>query len=218
MIAVPYEGDGGLARTALCLISLAAAWNVTPYPELFAIAMCNAEKIMQTYAERRLSEIKSNPSLVSSAPVVKPDGRKAKEPVQFQSSGKMGFVYFITQGNRVKIGFTTNLEGRLSGLQTGSHETLTMQASLLSFYEAERMIHRRFKADRIRGEWFNLTDEIEEFWDDLLDYQGMNSAGETGNEFIANMVDVFVPLEALAIMLDTINEPWPMTLPMSGAR
>jgi hypothetical protein len=70
-----------------------------------------------------------------------------------------GFVYFIRAGrtNAVKIGFATKPEERLRDLQCASPHPL----HLLGYMPGDRSIewdwHQRFEADRIRGEWFNLS-------------------------------------------------------------
>lgn len=167
---------------------------------------------MSDYVTRRIAEIKASPILVAPTPRPEPYFMPVV-PVE-KSPPTLGYIYFITAAysGRVKIGFTKDIGKRLPVLQTGSHEDLTLQASFRSTQTAERMIHARFNEDRIRGEWFHLSGEIEEFWDDIMDYQGMNAGGKTGSDFLANMDKVFVPLDALAIILDTINEPWPEAL------
>lgn len=71
-------------------------------------------------------------------------------------------IYFITtQDNRyVKIGTARDVQKRLASLQTGMPETLRLLAAHAGSYAAERTIHTRFTANRARGEWYHLTDEI----------------------------------------------------------
>lgn len=79
---------------------------------------------------------------------------------------KRGFVYLIgMEGDDtvVKIGFTIDLDDRLSTLQTSSHRTLKILASISGTYATETELHRRFAADHIRGEWFRLSPEIVAF-------------------------------------------------------
>lgn len=58
-------------------------------------------------------------------------------------------VYYMRLGNRIKIGTTTNLRGRLSSLQP--EELLGTEAGDASL---ERERHRMFAHLRVCGEWF----------------------------------------------------------------
>ena len=67
-------------------------------------------------------------------------------------------VYFIANGGRVKIGYTTNLKSRLSALALRSDSVLlTLQGGP----ELERALHARFAKYRNGNtEWFELAPEI----------------------------------------------------------
>ena len=71
-------------------------------------------------------------------------------------------VYFAQDGlGRIKIGVTIDVAARLASLRTGNSTELT----LIRFIEGaghkvEKWLHRRFKADRIQGEWFHFSDEM----------------------------------------------------------
>lgn len=74
------------------------------------------------------------------------------------------FLYVIgTEGRKQKIGFSKNVEKRLTELQTGNPEKLYIhytetvpkdQVRLL-----ERKLHRDLNYRRLSGEWFDLTAE-----------------------------------------------------------
>ncbi len=72
-------------------------------------------------------------------------------------------VYFATcrEANAVKIGSSTEPEVRLGEIQWGCPLLLTLEAILPGGIEEEFALHRRFSDDRIRGEWFTITDHIE---------------------------------------------------------
>lgn len=75
----------------------------------------------------------------------------------------MGSIYYIgcSQTEAVKIGFTAGKpEARLSALQTGSPTKLVLIATHRGTIEDERKLHAQFEADRRRGEWFNLSEEL----------------------------------------------------------
>jgi hypothetical protein len=77
-------------------------------------------------------------------------------------------VYFIECAGFVKIGVGWSVRLRLMGLQTGSPLTLRPLGFILerdqdAAIAFERRLHERFAADRHRGEWFVLTDELRRF-------------------------------------------------------
>ena len=66
--------------------------------------------------------------------------------------------YFIRDNDRVKIGQSENPEDRLKRLQAQSKTKLI----LLGVCKDEEIeLHSRFAHLKIRGEWFLLTDEIQ---------------------------------------------------------
>lgn len=71
-------------------------------------------------------------------------------------------VYFIKAGENptVKIGIAKNIWTRLSGIQTHNHEPVTLLALIDGGKEIEKELHRLFKKDHIRGEWFRLSPEV----------------------------------------------------------
>ena len=73
-------------------------------------------------------------------------------------------VYFISDGNYIKIGVATDLLRRLASLQTGNPNKLEVKC-IIEFeskreasYQESR-IHRYFKSKHHFGEWFDLSDE-----------------------------------------------------------
>lgn len=70
-------------------------------------------------------------------------------------------VYFIVNGNRVKIGHTTNLPARLQSFALRPDSvSLTLQGGS----ELERSLHMLFDRQRVEGtEWFELDTEILKF-------------------------------------------------------
>jgi hypothetical protein len=74
-----------------------------------------------------------------------------------------GRVYFIrcTETNRIKIGFTAGpLEARFANIQTANASDLVLIGSLPGTRALEDELKRRFRKDRIRGEWFCLSREL----------------------------------------------------------
>ncbi len=72
------------------------------------------------------------------------------------------FVYIIQSGSEgpYKIGAAINVDKRISDLQVGNPEELTLIAKFdfkdtAKAYHAEYSLHRLYRKSRIRGEWFN---------------------------------------------------------------
>ncbi|MCP4325189.1 MAG: GIY-YIG nuclease family protein [Alteromonadales bacterium] len=74
-------------------------------------------------------------------------------------------VYFIYCGDRnnspVKIGVTSDIESRVSSLQTGNPYQLDCKAFIPcsnkeQAYRLESFFHRQFRKSRMIGEWFKL--------------------------------------------------------------
>lgn len=66
-----------------------------------------------------------------------------------------GYVYVIRSGGHVKIGYTRNdPKSRLSYLQIGSAEKLTLAASIHGSPALEKRLHAHFSDLRTAGEWF----------------------------------------------------------------
>ena len=64
-------------------------------------------------------------------------------------------VYFLSDGNLIKIGYTEDIAKRLAQLQTGNSRRLELLSIIPSgTKKTEQAIHRNWQADRIRGEWF----------------------------------------------------------------
>ena len=75
----------------------------------------------------------------------------------------MSYVYFIQSGTGkdapIKIGVAKNVNKRLEILQIGNPDKLTVITAIkadneLQAYWLEKNLHKFFKSDCIRGEWF----------------------------------------------------------------
>lgn len=171
---------------------------------------------MGTYFEDRMAELRANPpkrKWFVDGPLKAP--KPAPEP---EPTGKIGSIYFAVAGEHVKIGFATDVGSRMQSLRTGNHQTIRIEESFTSYQAAEKLLHKHFKADRVRGEWFKLTYEIEELMADIWDYQGMTTTAEdpdapgSGREYLDKMPKTFIPLPHLQKMLDYLGKPWPADL------
>lgn len=63
-------------------------------------------------------------------------------------------VYFLTDGEAIKIGHSLSARGRIIGLQGGNPRQLTLIGYYISDAEEEGRLHRKFVHLRIRREWF----------------------------------------------------------------
>lgn len=108
-------------------------------------------------------------------------------------------VYFIYCGEQknspVKIGVTSDLDSRMSALQTGNPYQLFCKAFIPCFdkdqaYKLEGFLHHRLKKSRMIGEWFRLYHlDLKKMLDSFSDMQaiplkkqGLNIVKQTINE------------------------------------
>lgn len=90
----------------------------------------------------------------------------------------MGKVYFITDGDHIKIGYTSgDVFRRLNQLNTGSPCQLYLLGYIDGSKKTEHELHTRFEKYRIRmnGEWFQGEPE-------LIDY--INEVNQRPNVYI----------------------------------
>lgn len=75
-----------------------------------------------------------------------------------------GHVYFGRMSSgAIKIGFTTDLERRLTELWHMVPGGVSLLASALGAFEAEAWVHKRFSHLKISGEWFRPEPELLDF-------------------------------------------------------
>jgi hypothetical protein len=73
-----------------------------------------------------------------------------------------GHVYFAKAGDRIKIGFSTNVEKRLRALGTGSPQAIQLLGVMPGSKRLERTIHEDLKAHRQHREWFTDCSAVRE--------------------------------------------------------
>lgn len=79
-----------------------------------------------------------------------------------------GRVYFIKSGDLVKIGYTTNVDRRLRGLQTGSPHKLEILLTHPGSRRDEQLCHEQFAHLRVQGEWFRYSDDLLAYLESFL--------------------------------------------------
>lgn len=80
-----------------------------------------------------------------------------------------GTVYFVSAPDRIKIGYTRQLEHRLRQLGQQCLDPLTVIATIPGNRELEREIHRQLERYRIKGEWFEDCDSVWALMSELVD-------------------------------------------------
>lgn len=90
-------------------------------------------------------------------------------------------IYFIKQGDYVKIGFTNRFKTRLTQLQVSSPIKLEVLAIIDGDKNDEQKFHNQFKHIASNGEWFIHCDELKSFID-LLDTNLMWKYGYLHNK------------------------------------
>ena len=73
------------------------------------------------------------------------------------------YIYFISDGDTVKIGRAIEPRKRLAELQCAHPSPLRILAAVLNHASLEQAIHERFKGEKLTGEWFRLSDELATF-------------------------------------------------------
>lgn len=82
-------------------------------------------------------------------------------------SSHQPIVYFMVNGDRVKIGVSTNITARVSALCLRRSNVAML---LVGGYEMEAALHAHFAADRIgQSEWFYLSRSIQDYMQKRLD-------------------------------------------------
>lgn len=69
-------------------------------------------------------------------------------------------IYFVRSGDAVKIGYAAEPEKRIPSLRTGNPNEIVVLGLMDGDYDTERELHERFAHRRIRGEWFDIGDDV----------------------------------------------------------
>lgn len=72
-------------------------------------------------------------------------------------------VYFMYSAGRVKIGFSNGLRGRHLQMKSSGPFPPVVVLVVKGTEESERQLHVRFTAERLHGEWFQLSSKLRSF-------------------------------------------------------
>lgn len=73
-------------------------------------------------------------------------------------------VYFVYCAGLIKIGYTAGIATRIANLANQSGAPVTLIAVMPGNKNQEKLMHGMFQADRVHGEWFQLSDEMRRFF------------------------------------------------------
>ena len=76
---------------------------------------------------------------------------------------KQDFVYFLSYGDAVKIGYSNDIDKRVKSIRLMSPVPLTLIGVIPGGKDKEHELHMRFYHQRKHGEWFSLTGELKHF-------------------------------------------------------
>lgn len=83
----------------------------------------------------------------------------------YSTSGR-GFIYIVQFGNLCKIGLSVGPQDRLDAIQREQRQSFDFAYVFPTDdrKRAERILHFFFRANHVKGEWFNLTeDQVKDF-------------------------------------------------------
>jgi hypothetical protein len=84
-------------------------------------------------------------------------------PAVDHAGSQQPVVYFVQIGELVKIGTTISLPKRLTSFRSHAQDPPRVLLAVAGTYPEEKEIHRQFKADRVRGEWFTLSVAMKDY-------------------------------------------------------
>lgn len=83
--------------------------------------------------------------------------------------GDWSWIYFVgsREHGMVKIGRTARLKHRMSSLRNSAPVPIKLFAVVFADPSLESCLHKRFEASRMHGEWFQISDEINQCIEDI---------------------------------------------------
>lgn len=114
---------------------------------------------------------------------------------------KIGIVYFldVEEAEVIKIGYASDLKQRIGALQTGNHKQISEYFFIHTVPHAEQIFHNLLNAYRVKLEWFNHEDEVEQLIECLQDIELAHLHESGDGEFI------FTPEHIMQAVYDWSN-------------
>lgn len=135
-----------------------------------------------------------------------PNGTRVEDIRHYLGGRHHPMVYAITNGSRVKIGTTTNLQYRVSSLALRVEDVIGLVHGG-RLYEKE--LHGRFSTERIgTTEWFALTPRIREFFSGRQEVAELEAPVEIPEQKV-DEPQQGIPTEDLVEILVALGEPLP---------
>ncbi|MEH2501217.1 hypothetical protein V1290_000028 [Bradyrhizobium sp. AZCC 1578] len=98
-------------------------------------------------------------------------------------------IYFISNGNgAIKIGFTSDLEQRLSAFRT-TMPTLEVIGTMEGSRGHERTLHNELSSSRLTGEWFSDCEHVRKVIDEAIKYGVHEWKPERSNKYVPSEWD-----------------------------
>ena len=85
---------------------------------------------------------------------------KTPDDVKYGPPAQKSHVYFVRQGDFVKIGWSAKWRSRVSILQTANPHPIEVLAVYRGGPKQEKTLHDKFAAQHVRAEWFSYCAEI----------------------------------------------------------
>ena len=105
-------------------------------------------------------------------------------------SPKIGVVYFIKSGDKVKIGFTRDIDGRLAPLQSGNPHEMRLLGTIPATDDTEAFFHQMFAAQRVVGEWFKIAGPLDAFLSALPENARLRKRGKKRQSVVSGEIDL----------------------------
>ncbi len=77
-------------------------------------------------------------------------------------------IYFIQSLDKIKVGYTTNINHRMRGLKTANPHGLILIGTVKGKKTHEHKIHKALNHHNVVGEWFQDCEEVREYINRVL--------------------------------------------------
>jgi len=89
------------------------------------------------------------------------DGVKKGQPAA--KAKPQTYIYFLSGGDKIKIGVTGDVRARIDAIRTMSPVPVELLCVIPGTPDQEKLLHRRFAEYRVHGEWFVDCTDIRDF-------------------------------------------------------